>query len=246
MATIKLCGSCVRRVFTVSNYSAGKIKIFFSNIRANNICVTYQGVGESFLEVQNKEIGALKIGHGVLNNVERYFLAIGASEPRKNMYGLLSSYSKFLEKRSGCGEVVKLVVSGLDNKAYRECLDECRRLDIERYVIFFKFIDQHDLIYLYRNAVALVFISTEEGFGIPLLEAFSTNCPVICSNSSSMPEVVGHAALLVNPLDSAAVAEAMISVLRKDISSRLIHNGTCRVKEFDWGRVAHRFLEGLK
>lgn len=246
MTSLKLFGSRLKRVFTVSEYSARNIIKYFPEIRPSNICITYQGVGEEFYcEPLSKTI-TRESTPAQLINVDSYFFAIGAREPRKNLSGVLSSYSKFLTDSRHSQGHINLVIAGLDNKTHADCLAQCQKLNISPYVISMDFVTQTDLLFLYRNALALIFISTEEGFGIPLLEAFALRCPVICSNTTSLPEIASDAAILVDPLSPSAVAEAMISILDTTTRNELIEKGSCRLSEFTWMSVANRLLDSLR
>jgi glycosyltransferase involved in cell wall biosynthesis len=111
-------------------------------------------------------------------------------------------------------------------------------------VRFFGFVPEETLAVLYRLASAFVFPSLYEGFGLPPLEAMASGTPVITSNVSSLPEVVGDAALLIDPLDPSALADAMWRVLEEPaLRSELIRRGCERVKTFSWARSVARTRE---
>lgn len=99
---------------------------------------------------------------------------------------------------------------------------------------------------LYRAAAALVYPSFAEGFGLPILEAMASGTPVITSNVSSMPEVAGDAALLVDPLDTSAIAAGMATVLQPEVAHRLRSAGLKRVAQFSWKTSAERLLAALR
>jgi glycosyltransferase involved in cell wall biosynthesis len=101
-----------------------------------------------------------------------------------------------------------------------------------------------EIVSLYRNAAVFVFPSLYEGFGLPVLEAMAQGCPVITSNVSSLPEVVGDAAVLIDPFNTAELAEAMINVLADDeLKREMSIKGINRAKLFSWDRTAEKYVE---
>ncbi len=243
--TLRLLGPKLHKVFTVSNYSANRIASELPAISNRKICVTYQGVGEEFIEPFEEERFRSDQVLDIFEVNERYFFALSASEPRKNLVGLLHSYRKYLEIVSVENRKVKLVLAGLDERAQIECRSLCENLGIYDNVIIHGYVTRHQLVWFYKNAVAFIFISTEEGFGIPLLEAFSARCPVICSRTTSLGEIAGNAAILVDPLSVDEVATAMNSVLSSSVQEDLVKRGLTRAWMFSWDNAAECFLSGL-
>ncbi len=128
---------------------------------------------------------------------------------------------------------VSLVLTGEDPRDGFDVLAESRRLGIADRVISLGFVDKPDLISLYKNAVCLCYPSLFEGFGIPLVEAMAVGCPVICSNTTSIPEVVGDAALLIDPLDSHGLAQAVHNVITDgQLRAELSRKGRRRARLF--------------
>ncbi len=105
------------------------------------------------------------------------------------------------------------------------------------------------LAYLYQKAIAFVFPSLYEGFGIPILEAFSCGCPVIASDASSLPEVAGDAAIYFNPKDKLSILDSIQQVIyKKDLRKQLLNKGYQRIKQFTWKKTAHqtkKLYEGI-
>jgi glycosyltransferase involved in cell wall biosynthesis len=166
---------------------------------------------------------------------ERYFVFIGTLQPRKNIARLVAAYNLY---RQQTGDDAALVLAGGKGWLY----DEAWTLGVEG-VIQTGYIDDADKGILLNQAIGLVFPSLYEGFGFPVLEAMYSDTPVIASNTSSLPELVGEAGLLVNPLDTQAIADAM-KQLAADTSLRqmLIARGREQVKKFSWEESARQVL----
>ena len=154
-----------------------------------------------------------------------YLLAVGGTE-RKNVDRLIKAYELIR-----AGRDLKLIVVGRQDKKHGGI----------RGVRFTGHISKKELRFLYSNALALVYPSLSEGFGLPILEAFACKCPVITSNISSMPEVAGKAAVLVDPFNVNSIAEGIEEALKK--RKTLIKLGTERLKSFNWKKVAEETLK---
>jgi glycosyltransferase involved in cell wall biosynthesis len=161
-----------------------------------------------------------------------YFIFISSIHPRKNLQRLLLAYDQF---RRESGQDVKLLAVG--RRFWKnEILDSTlREMQFADDVIFTGHLEQEALCKALGAALSLVYVSYFEGFGVPIVEAFQSGVPVITSNVTSMPEVAGDAAILVNPFDANEIAEAMLSVFQdKEMRSDLIAKGLKRVTQFSW------------
>jgi len=168
---------------------------------------------------------------------ERYILFVGTLEPRKNVTGLLQAFARLSND-------AKLVVVGARGWLFKDIFRMVKELNIHDRVNFLGHVPYGDLVYLYNLAELFVYPSLYEGFGFPPLEAMACGVPVITSNSSSMPEVVGDAAILIDPRDAGSLAKAMRDLLdnpalRQDLKQR----GLLRAKQFTWRKTATRILE---
>ena len=135
-------------------------------------------------------------------------------------------------------------MTGKKYSTYHEYITTAEKFGIKDSLVFTGFISDEDLKTIYSEAEALLFVSFYEGFGIPILEAMECGTPVITSNISSMPEVAGDAALLVNPHNIKEIAEKMNNIANSEIlRKQLIENGFKRVKEFSWERTARETLK---
>lgn len=167
---------------------------------------------------------------------KKFFLFIGGTEKRKNLREVMEAYaqSEFTERLA--------VVGPADQSPIRDSAEdllEILRPEQRRQVTFLGRVSDADLDRLYRRAVALVFPSRYEGFGLPPLEAMARRTPVITSNVSSLSEIVGEAALTVDPSDAEALAEAMRSLVTDAaVRRKLVKRGTANLKRFSWDNTA--------
>jgi len=168
-----------------------------------------------------------------------YIFALGNIHPRKNLGRVLNAYLKLKASRNS---TPVMVWGGLQRWESSELIQQARAVG----VVLPGFIAQEDLPTLYRQAEMLVYPSLYEGFGLPPIEAMACGTPVIASNSTSLSEVVGDAALTVTPTNTEEIAAA-ISVLLDDKSlrERLQQRGPERAKEFTWRRTAEQLLDSL-
>jgi glycosyltransferase involved in cell wall biosynthesis len=142
------------------------------------------------------------------------------------------------------GDDLKLVVAGRPGWLYEDIFTTVKTLGLAEKVIFTGYVDDDDLPALYRGAMLFVFPSLYEGFGLPILEAMASGLPVVASDTASIPEVAGDAAILVDPHDSRAMAEAMARVLAEDqLREALAQKGLARARGFTWDTVARKTLE---
>jgi len=170
-----------------------------------------------------------------------FILFVSTIEPRKNLPGLLHAYRRLLDDYK-CQEM--LVLSGSNGWLWEEVYETVAKLNLERHVAFLGRVPSEDLVYLYNAARLLVHPSFYEGFGLTPLEAMTCGAPVIVSNTSSLPEVVGDAALLINPHDVDGLTVAIWRVLTdKELREELICKGLKRAKNFSWQQAAEKTLE---
>ena len=166
-------------------------------------------------------------------------LFVGSLEPRKNLSGLLAAFNLFRERNPE--RVVKLTVVGCENPLFA---DETYDLGAFKNDIEFSgYVTDRELAALYGDSLMLVYPSYYEGFGFPPLEAMAAGTPVITSRSSSLPEVVGEAALLVDPADTNDIAERIDEVFNPLVAASLIQKGQMQVRQFNWDRVGKHVLQ---
>jgi glycosyltransferase involved in cell wall biosynthesis len=169
--------------------------------------VVYPAVEERFRpEADAGRLAAFRRAHGL---PERYLLYLGTLEPRKNLGGLLEAYARMRARDAGAPA---LVIAGAKGWYYDEVFARVRALGIERAVSFAGYVDDADQPLWYAAAELFIYPSWFEGFGLPVAEAMACGTPVITSEVSSLPEVAGDAAVLVDPRDAEALAHAMQTV----------------------------------
>jgi glycosyltransferase involved in cell wall biosynthesis len=160
-------------------------------------------------------------------------LFVGTIEPRKNVARLVEAYSRLRDGQ------VKLVIGGARGWLYEEVFARVEELELTGDVLFPGYIPPDELPLWYNAAELFVYPSLYEGFGLPPLEAMACGTPVITSNVSSLPEVVGEAGLTVDPMDSMGLAEAMNQVLADEaLRQSMRERGLSRASRFSWAKAA--------
>jgi glycosyltransferase involved in cell wall biosynthesis len=167
-------------------------------------------------------------------------LGVGTLEPRKNHAGLIKAFYAAQKKKGG---PAMLALAGGPGWLYEETRKLVADLKLERKVRFLGRVSDLELITLYSMADVFAFPSFFEGFGIPPLEAMACGAPVITSNTSSLPEVAGDAALLVDPTDTTALAQAIQTLLEnEELRSQLVQKGYLQAQKYTWDNSARRML----
>jgi len=219
----------VDAIITVSEASKRDIIETF-RVSPEKITVIYNGIADLFRQ------RAFEQERPKRSAGERPFiLSVCATIPKKNVVGILEALA--ILKSSGMPH--RLIHVGPRDWGYDTIRRQVELLGLQRDVEFKGLVSTDKLIRYYSNADALVFPSFHEGFGLPILEAMACSCPVITSNCSAMPEVAGDAALLVDPHDSAQIAQAIHQVLTDEPTrQKLIEKGRCRAQQYSWEKAA--------
>jgi glycosyltransferase involved in cell wall biosynthesis len=211
--------------------------------REDKIRVVYLGRDESLTQVTNPlRLASLRAKYDL---AQRYLLYVGTLQPRKNLQRVVQAFGRICG-RPGLADV-QLVLAGKQGWLYESLFEQVTREGMGERVIFPGYIPDADLPALFSAATAFVFPSLYEGFGIPVLEAGECGVPVITSNTSSLPEVAGDAALLVDPHDVDAIADAMYRLVTDpELSAELRRRGHENVKRFSWEKCARETLAVLE
>ena len=228
------------RIATVSEFSKKDI-IDCYKIESNKIDVIFNGCNELYSPI-SKELQAATKKH-ITKDCD-YFLFVGALQPRKNISRLFEAFDKFkdLEKND-----VKLVVVGEKYRWTREIKNTYLNMKHKEDVIFTGRLHSTELHHVIASALAMTYIPYFEGFGIPILEAMNCDTPVITSNITSMPEVAGDAALLVDPFSVDSISKAMIYLYKdKDMRNILIEKGRKRKLAFSWDKTAEALWNSIE
>jgi len=174
---------------------------------------------------------------------EKYVLAVGTLEPRKNYETLIRAFRKCMDE----GVTHNLVIVGRKGWFFETIFREVKTLGLESNVRFLGFVPSDDLPSIYARADAFVYPSLYEGFGIPPLEAMTCGVPVITSNTTSLPEVTGNAAILVNPRDPQELSVQLSTLLRDEQLRNFYRRaGIERARQFSWKSFADKILEALQ
>jgi glycosyltransferase involved in cell wall biosynthesis len=209
--------------------------IKYLRIKPEKIIVAYAGFDSDLFRFQREpnEISEVKKKYGI---DQQYILFAATLEPRKNLTRLLDAFA-LLQKRGWTRH--KLVVTGKKGWLYRNIFHKIRELELEREVIFTGYVPRQDLAGLMAGADVFVYPSLYEGFGIPPLEAMACGTPVIVSNTSSLPEVVGDAGVQVNPYSPAQIADAIYQITSEDAIRQAMRKDSLeQAKKFSWEKTA--------
>jgi glycosyltransferase involved in cell wall biosynthesis len=226
----------VDRIITCSACSFRDI-VKYLHVPPEKITIISNGVDERFKPLNEEQKIEVKKKYGI--NAP-YILSVGI-DPRKNILNLLKAY--YLLKKKGIG--YKLVIVGAYAKVARNMhlFQVVERLNLQKDVIITGYVPDNDLPKLYGAANLFVYPSLYEGFGIPPLEAMACGVPVIASNTSSLPEVIGDAGIMVNPYNVEELAKKMYEVLNDQVLREfLIKKGLIRSKMFSWENCAKETL----
>lgn len=203
------------------------------------------GIDDDFFMLQFGEADVVNLGEKIglnLNGV--YFLTFGLSK-RKNVLRVIDAFFKCNDKNV----THKLVIIVHTKDMINNCLSYIRRKNYNQSRVIFtgKFLIKKELKILYSKAIGFVYCPVYEGFGLPILEAMQCSCPVIASNTSSIPEVVNNAGLLVNPYDPVEISEKMNTLISdSQLRSKLIQEGHNNIKIFLWKTTAKKFIDIFK
>jgi glycosyltransferase involved in cell wall biosynthesis len=217
-----------RRVIAHSKATAHDLMALYG-IPQEKIRVVYSGVDEMLKPVRDEQqIAALRAKLGIAGP---YVLHVGSIQPRKNLMRLVEAYAQIMDSVEG----LRLVLAGRLGWGYRPLLRRIRQMGLSERVLLPGYVPEADLPTLYSGAAVYAFPSLYEGFGFPALEAMACGTPVVCANASSLPELVGDAALTVAPTETPALADALRRVLLDaDLRDRLVSRGLERAERFSW------------
>lgn len=221
-----------KRIATVSFYSKEDITRSFK-VDYDKIDVVYDGINQIFEPISEKE--KIKVREKYSRGHE-YFLFVGALHPRKNVCGLLKAFDAF---KSVDDNATRLVIVGGEMHKTGEIFETYRNMRYRKDVVFTGRVSTAELHDIFGAALALAFVPFFEGFGIPIVEAMSAGIPVICSNTTSIPEVGGNAVLYADPLKIDQISDAMVRVASdENLRKELIEKGFIQKNKFSWDETA--------
>jgi len=223
-----------KRIITVSEFSKQDIVENYG-VEPEKISVAYNGANDGFKPLADGEKALIRSRY---TDGCQYFMFVGSLHPRKNLARLFPAYDLFKERT---GSDVKLLIVG-EKRWWTEPIQ--RAYEAMRHkddVVFVGHLQMNELQQVTAAALASVYVSYFEGFGIPIVEAYKCDVPVITSNVTSMPEVAGDAALLIDPFNIESIAGALELVMDENVRTALIEKGRARRNDFSWDKAAEQW-----
>ncbi len=244
-AVLSLMAGKAERIIAVSRSTQKDITDIFK-IPAEKIRVIYSGLDKRFFAEPAITRERILSRFGIK---DKYILFLGTLEPVKNISRLFEAFGicKANAKKEGIKFDFELVMAGKNGWMAREYKQMAKDLGIAKDVVFTGYIIGDELVPLFKNADFFVMPSLYEGFGTTVLEAFATGTPAVVSGVSSIPEIAGDAAQLVNPLDAQSIAEAMLRFAKDENFKNICREkGRTQAQKFNWEKCARETLEVYK
>jgi glycosyltransferase involved in cell wall biosynthesis len=232
---MRLCFVRARHIIAASQATKDDLVQFY-NLLSERISVIYDGF---------QDLGAHAGTDPAPESLKPFFFFAGKVKYRKNVHGIVSAFISFKERTPN---PCRLVVAGdYGGPYYEKIMTEIREHHLENDVWFVGYATGAEMYSYYTGALACLFPSLNEGFGMPIIEAMSLGTPVITSNISSMTEVAGDAGFLVDPKNAASISEAMERVYTDEkLRSELVTKGKVRATQFSWPKAAQEYVELLE
>jgi len=222
-------------VITVSDHAQHELKQFL-RLPDRSAYVVRNGVSDRFRPVPPELADAVSTRYGLKRP---FILCVGAQQARKNLPRLVDAFARLHAHLPDSG----LVIAGPTLWRYEGLREQIAALGLADAVQILGYVPDKDLPALYSAAELFVFPSLYEGFGLPILEAMACGTPVVCSNATSLPEVAGNAALLVDPHDVDGVAEAMRrGMCDSELRATMLRKGLAQTRAFSWEQAAHETI----
>lgn len=234
---VPLIVSKAHRILTVSEFEQQRIQSYFHRIDSANIQVVHNGVSPHFKPVSAEAQEEKRKNYGL---PEEYILFLGNTDPKKNLKGVIDALN-LLKKEDKLP--LPVVIPDFGEDELMAMLNQSGAVALRSHIHLTGYIPHVDLPAIYARAVFFLYPSLRESFGLPILEAMACGCPVITSNTSSMPEIAGDAALLVDPFNAAELAQAIGSLIENEVLRKeLISKGYNRPPLFSYAKGAEKVL----
>lgn len=228
-----------RRVIAVSQATAHDL-VALNNVNGGKIKVVHSGVAPSMHPAGKSARQQVCERLGI---VGPYILHVGSVQPRKNLLRLVEAFERVKDLIPG----LQLVLSGRESWGTQRLMERITERSLQERVLLTGYISDEDLVPLYSGAAIYAFPSLYEGFGFPALEAMACGTPVVCSNVSSLPELVGDAALTFPPTDVVSIATALKRLLLdEELRANMVQRGLERSQSFTWRSAASKTLAVLE
>ncbi|NTU72605.1 glycosyltransferase family 4 protein [Candidatus Roizmanbacteria bacterium] len=228
----------ITKVITISNFSKTDILYHIKTLHSDEVAVTYLAANGIFKHCKNElTFERLKKKYNILDN---FIFTLGATDLRKNTERIVRVY---LYLRSNKMLSEQLVISGLPDWRDTPLYSMIQKSSLEKHIVFLDFVPEIELMCIYNFAKVFLYPSLYEGFGLPPLEAMSCGVPVITSNTTSIPEIVGNSAMLIDPYSDEAIKNALVLMLNDEsLRNIYIERGYNQVKKFSWKKMASETL----
>lgn len=228
-----------KKIITVSEFEKNRIRNFFGWPDDGHLIAVYNGVNKYFKPIYDDSI---------LSNVKKkyhlpdnYFFFLGNTDPKKNTKNVLKAYSQYIQKN---GLTHKLVMLDYEHESLLQLLNEINAPELIDQIHLTGYVVNDDLPAIYNQSDLFLYPSLRESFGIPMLEAMACGVPVIASNTSSMPEVSGGAAYLIDPYNSNELTQAIEEILsNQELRLKLREAGFKQAIKFSWQGMAEKVLD---
>lgn len=228
------------QIHTVSEYSRRAL-IEIYKLPDESVSVVPNGVDLTRFNPRDRNLASAKVNDKF--KIQNYILTVGRLEPRKNHIGLLYAYALLKKNKIDVGP---LVIVGQKDFRFHELFSVIHKLKLQDNVKILESVTDDLLPDIYRAARLFVYPSFAEGFGIPPLEAMACGTPIVSSNTSAMPEVVGNAGLLINPNSPEEIASSMFTILSsQSLADDLAIKGRNQAEKWSWSNAAQRYLSSL-
>lgn len=237
--TLKWFRKKIDGVITVSDFAKKEVNKYYK-FPLDKIFVQYLGVNDIYkkVEVDRQSIESFKSKYGINN---KFFLNVSRLQPHKNVKNLILAYKRLNDQKYSN---YQLVIAGAHSWQTEEIKKLINDLGFKEKVLSPGYVPDDDLLLFYNLAEMLVFPSLHEGFGFPVVEAMSCGCPVITSNMTSLPEIAGKAAILVDPKEPEQISQAIIKLLTNpQLKQELIDKGIKHSREFNWERSLEKLVK---
>jgi len=217
--------------------------INWTDLDQDKISVIYEAVEDNFKKHPVEQLPEIKTRYQL---PDRFLFYIGSFKRNKNIPGLFKGLSLYLADNPQDTDL-KLILGGFKQFELSQIQQSLKELGLQDRIIFPGYIQEQDLPKVYNLATALIYPSTYEGFGLPVLEAMACQTPVICSNATSIPEVGGDAAWYFNPFDPVDIGRKIGEVVNDpNLRQKLSQKGAQQTKKFSWTKCAQETLEVYK
>lgn len=223
----------------ISEYTKKNFLEFFPFINKSKVSVIYPGFkSPTLFQTCPKNFDFID---------SNYFLAVGTIEPRKNYQRLIEAYCIYYDEIKNEFDPMPLIIVGGQGWGDNSLFDIIKEKKLEEYIQFLGYVNEYELSWLYSNCYCNLYVSLFEGFGLPVLEGMKHGCPTITSNISSIPEITGSSALLVNPYNSYEIVKELLSVHKnKKLRDLLAKKSVEQASKFTWNQSTNQLLDLYK